>query len=193
MNKFCFLFPFLIIYSFILNGQNDYRKELEVCEKLGYFKGQACMEGNQIFEYDKISYTGKKISSDDLKGKIIVINFWFMSCPPCIAELGGLNEIVDKYQDKNVAFISFTFDSKMDLAKDFFPNHEFKFEVIADQETFLIEELAHGWGFPTTFIVDQEGYIEKIFSGGSTEEEIANTEIKEQVIPVLEQLLKEEK
>ncbi len=185
----------LIIFTFGLfssNAQDNYQTALAQCSTLDYFKSQACMIDEKIFDFEGTTYSGNKVQFSELKGKLIVINLWFMACAPCMAELEGLNEIVEKYQDDDVAFISFTWDSKEDLEQDFFPNHNFKFEIVSDAQTFLLEEIDHGWGFPTTFIVDQEGYIQKIISGGSTEKDVANKDIKENIIPILDQLLSKE-
>lgn len=189
MTKSFSLSIFFSFCFFLAFSQNDYHTALAECGKLKYFESQQCMLGKKIFDFKGLSYENEVINSSALKGKVIVLNFWFMACPPCMAELGGLNEIVDQYKNANVAFISFTFDSKTDLEKDFFPTHKFNFKIIPDSQDFLIEELKHGWGFPTTFIVDQNGFIQKIFSGGATEEAIANKEIKENIIPELERLL----
>jgi len=121
----------------------------------------------------------------------MVINFWFTACPPCMAELKGLNEIVTQYeQEKDIAFISFTTDSKKTLEEDFFPNHDFKFKIIPDSKHFIRQELMHAWGFPTTFIVDKKGIIQKIIVGAQGKEELATKEIKEEIIPELEKYLK---
>ena len=172
------------------NGQNDYQNRLAECFKLEYLESQQCMLGQQTFNFVGKTYEGDIVSSAELKGKVLVLNFWFMACPPCMAELGGLNAIVDQYQDANVEFISFTLDEKKDLARDFFPNHSFKFKVVPDCQDFIIEELKLGWGFPTTFIIDQEGTIQKIISGGETEEVAASAAIKAEIIPELEKLLR---
>jgi len=182
----------LILFISLLittNAQDTYQTALSECSTLKYHASQECMIGEKIFDFKGNTYSGKSIELSALKGDVIVINLWFMACSPCIAELKGLNEIVEKYKDDKVAFISFTWDTKEDLDQDFFPTNEFKFEIISDAQTFLIEEINHGWGFPTTFIVDQNGFIQKIISGGPTEEEAANREIKEKIIPVIDQLL----
>ena len=45
-----------------------------------------------------------RIRTKDLKGKINVINFWFMKCAPCIAEIPALNTLVKKYKGKDINF-----------------------------------------------------------------------------------------
>ena len=43
---------------------------------------------------------GNLLSSDSLKGKTIVLNFWHPQCSPCIAELPELNNLVERMKDK---------------------------------------------------------------------------------------------
>jgi thiol-disulfide isomerase/thioredoxin len=53
-----------------------------------------------------------KISNDSLIGKVVLINFWFEGCHPCIAEFDALNELAQKLTgNKNFKFISFTWDN----------------------------------------------------------------------------------
>src|SRR6185437_10738112 len=47
---------------------------------------------------------GNAISLQKLKGKPIVINFWFTACVPCIEEMPALNELKDKFKNSDVVF-----------------------------------------------------------------------------------------
>ena len=42
--------------------------------------------------------SGEKIETQNLKGKVIVINLWFTTCYPCILELPALNRLVEEYK-----------------------------------------------------------------------------------------------
>ena len=61
-----------------------------------------------------------------------MINLWFTSCYPCIAELPALNRLAKEYKDKDVVFIGLSLDSKKMLDRDFFPNYKFDFKIVAD-------------------------------------------------------------
>ena len=171
-------------------AQSDYMEALKWCNSRQKVQSQECMIDENIFDFQGETIEGEMIDIGALKGKVLVINFWFISCHPCMAEIKGLNEIVDRYQGRDdVKFISFTLNNQKELDQLFFPKHQFKFEIIADAGTFLLDEIQHGWGYPTTFVVDKAGKIKKIICGGSTGEEEATIKVKEELIPILDSLL----
>jgi len=79
------------------------------------------------------SIDGKVIELSKLKGKVVVLNFWFTRCQPCIAEMPDLNNLVDYYSSKDVAFISFAPEDTPSL-KEFFIKNPFKFTAIPQSE-----------------------------------------------------------
>lgn len=95
-------------------------------------------------------------SLESLKGKVIVLNFWFIKCKPCVAEIPDLNKIKEKYKDKDVVFFGITFDPKVFL-NEFLKKKQFDFTIIPDGfktiQQFKIRT------YPTTIIIDKEQKI----------------------------------
>lgn len=62
--------------------------------------------GDTFYAFKDRDINGVKLDTKkELAGKILVINFWFIGCPPCRAEIPDLNEIADQYKDnKDVVF-----------------------------------------------------------------------------------------
>jgi len=60
---------------------------------------------------------GNTYTSEELKGKVVVLNFWFIGCAPCRIEIPGLNEMVKHYDKEEVVFIAFALDGKEELKK----------------------------------------------------------------------------
>lgn len=136
------------------------------------------MIGSELPFFDVTTITEKQFNSSNVKGKIVVLNFWFMACPPCIAELQGLNQVVEKYKDRSdIVFLSFSLDSKDDLLRSFFPNHALQFEVVPEAQAGIFDVFKIKWGFPTSMVVDKAGRIHMITSGGSTDEQEASKNI----------------
>jgi thiol-disulfide isomerase/thioredoxin len=73
----------------------------------------------EIFEpFKEKDIDGKNIDIKALQGKIIVINFWFIGCPACIAEIPELNEAVAAYaNDPDVVFVGMCLDERWDIKK----------------------------------------------------------------------------
>ncbi|WP_317249680.1 TlpA family protein disulfide reductase [Aquimarina acroporae] len=127
---------------------------------------------------------GKTITNKMLQGKMSIINFWFTTCPPCVAEIPGFNEIVAKYGTDKVNFISIGKNSKTEI-EQFLEKHPWDFLHISNEEGIVQNIFKIQLGYPTTYIINKEGVIIKSFSGGAIGEE-ATAMIKEKVIPLLE-------
>lgn len=110
---------------------------------------------------------GNTISSDDTKGKVVVFNFWFTSCKPCIDEIPELNEVYEKYKNNpNVVFASITFD-KIEKVESFLEKHPLEYPVVAG--SMEICELFGIKGYPTNLILDKEGKYFDVALGGNPE------------------------
>ena len=99
---------------------------------------------------------GNEYALKNLKGKVVVLNFWFVNCPPCIREIPELNELVEKYKEKDVAFLAFARDSKSKVNK-FLAQTNFDYKIIANSGR--MTRMFNTHGFPTNIIIDQKGKI----------------------------------
>ncbi len=72
---------------------------------------------------------GNSHTLESLKGKVVVMNFWFINCKPCVAEIPDLNKLKAKFNNKDAVFVAIALDSKPSLDK-FLETHEFNFTVI---------------------------------------------------------------
>ncbi len=113
--------------------------------------------GKKFDEFSANDMNGKLVDTKQLKGKVLVINFWFTTCPPCKAERPYLNQIVNDYKsDSNVVFIAIALDQKEQL-EPYLKEHEFKYNIIPAGK-----KIADSYdipGYPTQVIVDQEGKV----------------------------------
>jgi len=133
------------------------------------YTGPESMLGTLAPEFSATTFEGKSFSNDNLKGKITIINFWMISCPPCIAEIPGLNNIVAKYGYEKFNYIAIGKDDEDDI-KDFLKKNPWTFDQLSSGESLIFDVFKMTWGYPTTFVLDQEGVIIAAFSGGKTDE-----------------------
>lgn len=74
-----------------------------------------CIVGYQLPSFTATSMDGSIISDESLLGKVSIINFWFETCPPCLAEMPGLNQVKEKYETADVNYIAIGRDYKEDI------------------------------------------------------------------------------
>jgi len=100
------------------------------------------------------------IDIKELKGKVVVINFWATWCPPCRREMGSLERLYQATKDTNVEVIAVNIGEDVDTVFSFIgtvepsPNFQFIFDPEASSMT--------NWkvrGLPTTFIINPNGEI----------------------------------
>ena len=119
--------------------------------------------GTPAKAFDLIDYDGNRITSEDLKGKVTVVNFWFKECKPCIQEMPELNELVSSFKsNENVQFLGFSTTAK-DRLPSFFEKHAFDYRVIPDSQPYAMENGVTG--YPTNMIIDKEGNIAFLKTG----------------------------
>ena len=114
---------------------------------------------------------GKEHKLSDYKGKTVFLNFWATWCPPCKAEMPYIEQLYKEYNKNNkdvviLGVASPNLDregSKEDII-EFLQQEKYTFPVVMDNNG----ELAYQYGisaYPTTFIIDKEGYITQYVPG----------------------------
>jgi thiol-disulfide isomerase/thioredoxin len=136
-------------------SESDYEKALENAPKPKesiYFK-----TGSRFSHFKTTDINGNKINTKILAGKIIVLNFWFIQCPPCIKEMPDLNAIADIYKnDSSVVFLGISTDDKYRL-EQFLKTTRFAYTII-DNGRFISDQYRIQ-GYPTNVVVDPEGKV----------------------------------
>jgi len=143
--------------------------------------------GYELPHFSIETINGRNITTQSLKGKLSIINFWFGSCPPCIAEIPGLDLLKEKYGTRNVNYIAISTDRTKDV-RYYIEKYPFNFEHVADGNKIYRETFNAKWGFPFTIISDRNNKILESFAGGPTD----STAI-EKVISKIEPILLREK
>ena len=121
-------------------------------------KRDSCMLGVQAPNFQATTLDYETVELSKLKGKVIVLNFWFTGCQPCIEEMPGFNKLVDTFSNKKVTFISFTYESSARVL-NFLEQHPFKFKNVTNNDTVRREDFKLFSVWPYTIIINKEGKI----------------------------------
>jgi thiol-disulfide isomerase/thioredoxin len=138
-------------------------KELQ-SELMGAPAESAFEKGVVLTTFDLENMDGQKVSLESLKGKVVLINFWFINCPPCRMEIPDLNELKAEYAGKNVEFLAITFDRKNQVS-EFLQKNPFDFQILPNAQEVI--ETYGVQGFPTSVVINKEGKVVNSKMGGS--------------------------
>jgi len=115
----------------------------------------------------------------DFRGKVVVLNFWFIACRPCIIEIPKLNELVAEYEQEDVVFLAAGLDGK-DRVQDFLVRYPFDYQIVPSAM-----DIATQFGvstYPTHIVLDRNGNV-LLAENGFTDH------VRRQMIQAIEQAL----
>ncbi|HEX8507037.1 MAG TPA: TlpA disulfide reductase family protein [Hymenobacter sp.] len=113
--------------------------------------------GEKLAAFKLRDVNGRKYESKELAGKIVVLNFWFIGCPPCRAEIPELNHLVQQNaQRDDVVFIAVALDERPAI-QAFTKEHPYEYALVPGGR--YIAERYGIRSFPTNVVVDRQGQV----------------------------------
>lgn len=140
----------------------DYGGLHETFESFEYYTTVKELKGKSAPLFEVSDLNGNKIRLDDLLGKVVVLNFWFSRCSPCLEEMPELNDLQKKYGRKDVAFLAMSIEDA-NRTIDFLAKNTFNFQIIPEAHPIAGQYKVPG--YPTTVIIDKNGIVSEVYSG----------------------------
>ena len=126
----------------------------------------------QVPDFELPLLSGKgTVSSEELEGSPVVLNFFASWCRPCIEEAPVLQRTYERYKDEGVRFIGVDIQDTEDNARAFVEEHGITYPVVKDYDRVLGDPLGVRAGLPQTFFVTQEWRL----AGSEAGEEVASS------------------
>ena len=112
------------------------------------------------------SITGEKISSKNLRGKVVMVNFWATSCTTCVHEMPQMADTYNKYKDRGLEFVAVAMSyDPPNYVLNFAETRKLPFKVALDVQGDLAKAFGDVKLTPTTVVIDKAGKVIKRYVG----------------------------
>lgn len=102
---------------------------------------------------------GREVSSDQFKGKVVVVDFWATWCGPCVSEIPGYVALQKKYGAEGLVIVGVSLDRKSpEYVKKFVEAHAMNYTVVMGDDQ-IVEAFGGFDAIPTTFLINRSGRI----------------------------------
>ena len=106
------------------------------------------------FTLDDLS--GNKVSIDDYKGRVVLLNFWATWCPPCKAEMPAMENLHNTLHGEGLSVVAIDDYEKKEKVVKFIKENPYTFDILIDPSGRTSEDYK-AMMLPTSFIIDKEG------------------------------------
>jgi peroxiredoxin len=110
------------------------------------------------------SMEGRNLRLQELRGQVVLLNFWATWCGPCRQEMPHLNRLYDKYRASGFTLLGVNIDDDTRRAGDLATKLGLRFPVLFDTEK-RVSRLYDVGSMPATVLVDRDGRVRHIHRG----------------------------
>ncbi|NOY97760.1 MAG: TlpA family protein disulfide reductase [Chloroflexi bacterium] len=145
-------------------------------------KTPAPQKGFLTPEFTLQTLDGKSATISDLRGQVVLINFWASWCPPCRAEMPAIQNTYEEYREQGftVLAVNMTAQDQLSDVTQFVSEYSLTFPILLDPDgsvaqTYQVRSL------PTSFFVGRDGVIREVVIGGPMAEALIRSRVEELV------------
>lgn len=138
--------------------------------------------GDMVPDFKVKMFEGKEINIKDLRGKVVLINFWAVWCPYCVQELAVVQkEIIDRFKGKDFVFLPISREDTYEKIDAFRKEKGHKFPMGMDSDRSIYNMFAKS-SIPRNYVIDKSGKIVYMDKG-------YNVEMFKELVKIIEKLL----
>ena len=109
------------------------------------------------YDFELKTLEGEHVSFRQFENKVVFINLWATWCPPCIAEMPGIQDLYSSIDHDDIEFVMITIDRDTQKPPKFIERKGYTFPVYYPEDSF--PELLRAPSIPTTFVFDKSGKL----------------------------------
>ena len=106
----------------------------------------------------------RQVTLSQLRGQVVVLNFWATWCPPCVEETPSLLQMQQRLKDKGVVVLAVSVDADEGAYRRFLKDHNVNLLTVRDVDQ-KSNNLYGTIRFPETYIIDRKGVVRRKFIG----------------------------
>jgi cytochrome c biogenesis protein CcmG, thiol:disulfide interchange protein DsbE len=106
----------------------------------------------------------RKVSLQEFRGKVVVLNFWATWCPPCVDEMPSLVQMQQKMSGKGIEVVAISVDVDQSAYQNFLKSYKVDLLTVRDPDQ-KSNNLYGTFKFPETYIIDRHGVLRRKFVG----------------------------
>ncbi len=149
-----------LVFIFVYNGSNQLPVTGNASPQAGF---TSSIVGRAAPGFELQGLEGDKLGLSDLKGKVVLLNFWATWCTPCKQEMPLLQQRADQFPNE-LTVVGINYDEPFSLVKDFVTGLKITFPILLDPGS-KVQALYQVRGYPTTIFIDGQGIIRAVHIG----------------------------
>ena len=125
--------------------------------------------------FQAVDFEGKEVSSEEFKGRIVLLDFWATWCPPCVQDLPELSRLHKKYEEQGVTVLGLSIDEADGAARKvsrMLQRKKASHPVLLDTSDSPAWAAYHVRAVPAQFLIDGDGQIVRQWLGTTDLEEV---------------------
>ncbi|HEV2176652.1 MAG TPA: redoxin domain-containing protein [Terriglobia bacterium] len=126
--------------------------------------------GKTAADFTLKNLQGEKVNLSDLRGKVVLLDFWATWCPPCREELPRIEKLYEAYGKKDVVILGVNNEDSRRVRK-FLEKHGYNFTVLMDSQD-TVHRMYACHAIPTVIVIDRGGVVKAQYIGGRSQEEL---------------------
>ena len=111
-----------------------------------------------------VSMSGQRITTDSLRGKVVLVNFWATWCPPCRYEMPGFQKVYDRYHAAGFTVVGISTDGDPGLVNRYLAENGITYPI-AMASGDIVNAFGGASVLPRSFLIDRNGRIRNEVTG----------------------------